>query len=695
LRSEEITELETYIRKLLVLALVLTLLSTALMVIAPVKATTVYGPRMDQLSIKFYDSPESEFAALESQEIDLVDTSLDRATVDKWKAAPYTNYIAEDAVREIGLYQIDINNNYSMSSYPSIPNPCYYVEFRHALAHLADKNYYVQNITGNYAVKLDSPVMPWLRWYDPTMAVHAYSKAEACQILYNAGWRDSLDPEVTADVHYPSSIPNVGGQNLNEVLINGPDGASDPGLVFYGLRDLTERSQAGIAFMQAAESIGIPIDNPGLRRGGDMRDRVFYNKNFHLYLGGWILDKDPDYLYDLYNSAYINWNTNQYAQNYDNVNDSTFDVATRNVKYATNLNDAWTYCHQALQIWGNKVFTIPLWTTKGYMAHNKAWHALNVDSYGTRDWWNLYCTYQQAGPSVGGTLRWGFAEEMTRLNIVGSYYEGSYAENRILELIYQPLILFNPLNIGIDAAGIAKSWTIGYWTNPDTGLPATKIVFTIRNDVRWVQPATGTALGCITPEDVRFTFQYIRDNPFWMWDYPPIAGLYHSPGNNTLKIETGINTATFYESTLSAWASHWIGNVPIIPKSVFEGMTWNDLYSGMFPGGSPDSLVGCGAFYFAEYVPGSHITLNANRNYFKTIFPNTDTSPTMIKLDWGLFKGDLNGDWTVNVLDLIILIGYFPWIGLPGEIPQDINKDGKVNTLDLIIVATNIGASWP
>ncbi len=105
--------------------------------------------------------------------------------------------------------------------------------------------------------------------------------------------------------------------------------------------------------------------------------------------------------------------------------------------------------------------------------------------------------------------------------------------------------------------------------------------------------------------------------------------------------------------------------------------------------------MGSGNFYFSSYTAGVSVLLTANRNYFKEIVPNTDTDPTHIKIDWGIFKSNLKkGDWTVNVLDLIYVAGMLGWTGPPGGIPQDVNKDGTVNVLDLIIAATCVGADW-
>lgn len=146
-------------------------------------------------------------------------------------------------------------------------------------------------------------------------------------------------------------------------------------------------------------------------------------------------------------------------------------------------------------------------------------------------------------------------------------------------------------------------------------------------------------------------------------------------------------------STLSVWALHNIGSLPIIPKQVYESISDPN---GFTPGdlGIAETLKGCGEFYYSSYTASASAELRANRNYFMSIVPNTDTDSTYIKVDWGFFKANLvTGDWTVNVLDLIIVA---QWLGviLPPMTPYaaDLNKDGKVNVLDVICVATNLGA---
>jgi ABC-type transport system substrate-binding protein len=316
-----------------------------------------------------------------------------------------------------------------------------------------------------------------------------------------------------------------------------------------------------------------------------------------------------------------------------------------------------------------------------------------VESYGVRHWWNLYCTYKaldQQGklgnPSVGGQLRWGFTSDVQALNPL---YSQQMRDWQILDKVFDQLIRFNPLNGG-DTPWMVSGWSFGTWMNPETSDMASKITVTLRTDLKWANSTNGVILGTVTPQDVKFSFQYVHD--VIGWNYPLVSDIYVNPGGD-LKIEISGNQITFYESIQSCWALHWIGSLPIIPKFLYE--TIPDPH-GFTPGnlGIEQTMIGSGPFYYASYTSGVSALLKANRNYFMPIVPNWDTDPT-ITSDWGIFKANVkSGDWTVNVLDLIVVANSLGWTGPPGGIPADINKDGSVNVLDLIIVATMLGASW-
>jgi len=681
--------MKKYVRILVAASAFLLVLSAISML---VKASTTYGPRIDELLIKIYGTNVAEYAAFEASEIDLLDWPAGSSEVTKWSAPPYNTQIVLDACKEIGMYQFDINNNLTMLSYPNWPSPTSYPEFRHAIAHLVDKPFIISTYVGGYGAQLESPLMPWLRWYDPTMMTHTYNPETAKQIFFDAGWKpDTTD---ASDAKFPPGHP-IAGQLLKNVMTNGPNGAADPGLIFYRRSDVLPLSLSGnllidgSATSKGLQDIGIPVDDNNVPRG-TCSPEVMYRKNFHIYTGSWILGRDPDYLYDLWHPAYYNPDPNQFAQNYNNVNDPLWNTYVENIKYATNMDNAETYCHLACQRFGEVVFFVPIWTTLGYYAHKNPWHELNVDSYGVRHWWNIEAIHNPEIGPTGGQLRWGFKSDVELLNVIYSQWQWDW---QILDKLYDTMTRFNPLNIAVDMPWMASGWTVGTWTNPDTGRTASKISFTLRNDIKWINPLTGTVNSAVTPEDVKFSFQDVYDHVGW--NYPAVADLYKKWEDGTLKIEISGNTITFYESIQSIWAFHWLGGLPIIPKSVFEPIADP---GGFYPGGVyPATLMGSGNFYFSAYTAGVSALLTANRNYWKPIVPDVDTNPSTIKIEWGIFKAqevDVKKDGTINVLDLISVAQSLGWTGPPGSIPQDINEDGKVNVLDLVQVDTNLGASW-
>jgi ABC-type transport system substrate-binding protein len=259
------------------------------------------------------------------------------------------------------------------------------------------------------------------------------------------------------------------------------------------------------------------------------------------------------------------------------------------------------------------VFFIPLYTNIGYMAHREPWRVVNVESYGVRHWWNIVrINNPDIGP-VGGTLRWGFKSDVFLLNVI---YSMQQWDCYILDKVFDTLIKFNPLDITVDMPWMASGWTVGTWTNPATCELASKISFTLKSGIKWVNSTNGAILGVVTPEDVRFSFQYVYDNVGS--NYPMVDDIYVDSLTGKLKIEIVDNTITFYESFLSAWALHWLGSLPIIPKFVYEDIT--DPH-GFTPGnlGIEKTLIGSGPFYYVNYTCGTSALLKANRNYFKTM----------------------------------------------------------------------------
>jgi ABC-type transport system substrate-binding protein len=647
-----------------------------------------HGPRIDELLIKIYDSPVAEFAAFEACDIDLVD---------------FLSGTLAACFNLDGMFQFDINNNKSMLSYPESVygiSPTYYQAIRHAIAHLVDKPYILLTVLGGNGIMLEAPIKPWLRWYDPTMPTHPYDPAEACRILKAAGWRYSDDPNVVEDIHYPAGHMHQ-GELVKDVLNTAHPGKA--GLIFYRRSDMSHLSSVGdlLIYGDATHKglldIGVPVDDQNVPVS-IINLKVKYQKDFHIFTGSWSLGRDPYYLYELWHSSRINWDINEFAWNYDNINDALWDTYVENVKYSKTINDAEYWCHQACQRFGSQVFFIPLWTTDGYLAHKEPWHidlfqsvdSNNVLEFGPRLFWPLLTANNPNIGITGGQLRLGFCSDIKMFNIIYSEWIWDW---HILNLVFDTLIRENPLHYQVDMPWMASDWSVGTWTNPDTGEIASKVSFTLIDGIKWINPITGTVNSTVTPEDVRFSFQYVYDHVGW--NYPKVEGLYKNGTTGKLKIEISGNTITFYESKLSVWACRQLGSLPIIPRSVYQNIVDPHGFTPGSTGIDLKTLMGCGPFYFVSYAPGVSVYMKANRNYFKPIFPNIDTDPTYIKLDWGIFRANVKAmDWTVNVLDMIIVASALGWEGPVGGIPADVRKDGEVNVLDLIVIATNLEASW-
>jgi ABC-type transport system substrate-binding protein len=121
----------------------------------------MFGPRADRLVISLYSSEYSEFSSFEDGDLDLVNSALTRAWVDKWATqSPYKENIKivsrNSTSRMFGItintnnneYLVDQNPDYPNQAYP---NPCSVSGFRHALAHLIDRSYIIGTYWDGYA----------------------------------------------------------------------------------------------------------------------------------------------------------------------------------------------------------------------------------------------------------------------------------------------------------------------------------------------------------------------------------------------------------------------------------------------------------------------------------------------------------------------------------------------------------------
>ena len=592
--NQEISGDNLKVDKLSNLWIMYLLFSLTLMVPFEVRSQETNGPKIDYLLIKFYDGPDEVINALLTNEIDMIDWCLSYDQVNEIKNNPDLNLMSFGST---GIFQIDINNNETTPSFSDWPNPTYYKEFRQALAYLVDKERIITEILLGNACRIDSPIPPstlsdyinYEIWY-PNYP-YEYNITKACEILYNAGWKDAPTPE--SPVHWPPDHP-LAGQLLNETL-----GA---GLIFYIRSDDPIRQQIGNMIADQLEAVGIPVD-----RRYETPSNVFYavmrDRDYHLYTGAWRVDNDPGFM-RVFHSSQIS-PIGSFAPNYPQFRNSSYDYWCERVIHAANLSELKQGMLQCQRILVENAVCVWLYEPLYYQAYRKEWtNVYAVPDYGIINRWTML-QVQNVDPQKN-TLRIGTAQPPTRLNIITSMYPW---EHHCLERIYDSLLYIHPFNTTILMPWLAESWEIGFWENPFNPdyFMSTKLTFHLRSDVQWHDGIP------FNSSDVEFTINYIKQHKDNAWNYPLVEEVHHVTTPDPYTVEIYMNTTNYL-------ALQYIGSLPIIPKHIFQNI---QDPSGEWPGQNEgytidQVLVGTGPFKFVEYVPGlgGQLLLEANRDYF-------------------------------------------------------------------------------
>lgn len=215
----------------------------------------------------------------------------------------------------------------------------------------------------------------------------------------------------------------------------------------------------------------------------------------------------------------------------------------------------------------------------------------------------------QAEGEAKSVLRIGVFNEVESINPLVAYSTSAY---EVFKLNYNLLITWdqelNPI------PELAKDWTVSEdgkeWT------------FRLQEGVKWHDGQPFTAA------DVKFTFEYIRDNALgYFYDYVSEMTDIQTPDDHTVVITVS--------RPLSWMPQIW---VPILPKHIWENIDPAEASSTY----ANDNPVGTGPFTTVEYKKGEYVRLEANKDYFKgapkideiifKIFANESTAAEALKL---------------------------------------------------------------
>jgi len=626
-----------------------------------------FGPRLSELLINIYTDYKVELQALKNKEIDIMEWTLEPVDY-QWFVDndPLHEQYSTAFYTEFGTSQFDFNCQVMPTNLASV---------RQAIAHLIDKQYFIDTNLNGMGKKIDSALGSLLGWYNP-----------ACTDKYNLQPRTTMTPLpddpldwkaaydlLLADLGPPVSDPENPGDYMFTWTSPFPDWdptgmfppVADGHLLVFARSEMQCGPARGTflkelleeAFPEVLESLGKPrtrihVDLYILPRSFVVPQVMRYYR-YHMYTSSWTLTKEPDLLV-FYTTGMIS-KPDPYGGNYVMYSNSSFDnevdlmLVASSIGCPTNPCDAVYHAWLAQEIMENDEPVIWMWAPAGYKAYLSNWRGIvNQPDCGITSWWTFMNAHKMGSESCD-TIRYGFVGDLLSLNIIGAQ---SYWDFEVLDKVYDTLIKTNPYNLTDDRPWIASGWEIGAWQmNP--WMNATKITFHIREDVWWQDvPYKDRNIGDghldtnftnlqLTPVDVVFSLEYLRDSnpmPTWcpylsdvdhvglnlnvwgsMWPYtnevPPWWNLPPQDWQHDFVQHEDIATydITVYFNVLMPWRElHILGSAFLIPMHVWM---WIPIYGARdVDTWTEDVVYGCGPWVLVDRTPGVTIRMIPFRN---------------------------------------------------------------------------------
>jgi len=665
-----------------------------------------YGPRVYDLKfVPGYNILDPNLW----QYVDLIDVPVPLYLGDQWLSDPE---VTMGNYSERGWYEYDLNcqqwpighgnmtppgwmlpPDYKDGHNVSDPN-LYWIDytcqkcldarqFRRALAHLTNRASMVTHMDG-YAEPMETFIFPAIGdWENPDAPTYEYNLTLAEQALIAGGFKD-WDGDLVIEYS-----PGHDG-NLTELW-------ELPALQVWVRKDDPDRTYAGELLRDGLAILKIPYDY----NWGD-RSTCFYHiwvlYDYHVYTGGWLWTREPTMYYDLFHSEKDTYPSSG-ADNYVRYHSEQYDEVAWGLKTAVTTEEAKSYCDACQMILHGDAACIPLYAYDGFVAHrtNYGDHT-GEEVYAGRKWEGFanelgvgfpsFWTYLNAHPEIekGGTLRQGMQVDIERFSPVHAEWFNDWL---VLNQIYEPLTKYHPYNATEYVPWLAQSYEVGTWDKPGVG-NCTKIRFKLIPGIRFHD------LTLLTPEDVAFTYQYMKDwiSAAWYW---AVMNFDHAEVIDDLTVDICFNSE-------SLWAPSW-SMVPILPKHIWEGKdpyVWNPE--------DHDAVIGTGPFMCnkdgvagrVDHVPGQHVHLEANVVYYrKKIWPdvcdaegNPSRDGKVLMIDFGVvaYPGHL------FTFDPRLYPTLPPWPSewiVDGEQLLDVDEDGDIDVTDLIEIGIHFGKPWP
>jgi hypothetical protein len=550
-------------------------LSALIIVMTPLSAVAVplatdeykHGPREDELLMNFYADVESAYEALERGEIDAVWFDL---TYAQYLDAVENENIQLAPVDDFGMYEVDINNNYTIPSYPGVRSPTHHPDFRKAMAHLLDKNHVVANCCKGFATRIDVPVaapvdVDWINtsvveeWggvyygnypypYDPWTA---QSVLDAAGFVVGSTPNPTYDPDVPWSQEYLRTYPSDWDGKAGEDL--------DP-LVAVIRKDDSRRLCMGNLLADQLELSGIPCDRIG--NLVDPYGRVMGMFDYHLYTGGWGLGRFPTGQYGLYHhDSWYPWGPNYVTgvNKTGHPNYPDLDKVLEDIYYCEDLTSSQLASRKAQSLLVDK-YCICLWaySAKAYWAYRNLLGVTNMDGYGLD---NDY-TFMNMRTVDGGIPTVGIITAPYQQNVLMSSW---FYDRQVLDRYYGASAGFSvaPYSLARDQPWVIQDWTTTTWFDPEDGKNKTVVTVWFRENVEWISPVTGAVYGNFTSHDFMFS-EFLMAGHTKCWTHDDKEDIHH------IKIVDDYCVEVFMESE-----SYWL---QYVGDYVVNKALWQDKF---------------------------------------------------------------------------------------------------------------------
>ena len=341
------------------------------------------------------------------------------------------------------------------------------------------------------------------------------------------------------------------------------------------------RIRAGELLAEYAKQLGIEIKVRPVDLNYEIT-KVRDEHDFDLYILGFSARNMPFYISDHIKSA----NDRPGGNNMEGIRNATLDQLAEMLDSTVDRQKQIEILWKIQEILADIVPWVGIYTRYLTQVWRVEWQGFHKEYWGYASpmtWRNAHIPGKE-----GGVFRVILADDLKSENV---HLEGSIYEDMVWDALYDTLVF-------LDDSYSPQPWLAERFEVSSDGKVWT--FYLVKN-------ATFHDGKPITARDVKFTFDYIKNND--IPGYSNIARYY-------VKSEVIDDyTVRIYLNTPYAWFLYDLADVPIIPEHVWKDVAWNT---------SVAPKIGSGPFKWNRRVEGEYVELVKYENYWRSDMPKVD-----------------------------------------------------------------------